>query len=38
MKMKMTSQAKGKPEQMTMDAQGKWVSNDCGSVKPIASK
>ena len=38
MKMKMTSEAKGKPEQMTMDAQGKWVANDCGSVKPIASK
>lgn len=38
MKMKMTSQAKGKPEQMTMDAQGKFVSSDCGSVKPIANK
>lgn len=37
MKMKMTSQAKGKPEQMTMDAQGKFVSSDCGSVKPIAA-
>ena len=35
MKMKMTSQAKGKPEQMTMDAQGKFLSNDCGSVKPV---
>ncbi len=35
MKMKMTSQAKGKPEQMTMDAQGKFLGNDCGSVKPI---
>lgn len=38
MKMKMTSQAKGKPEQMTMDAQGKWVASDCGSVKPVAAK
>ena len=38
MKMKMTSQEKGKPEQMTMDAQGKWVANDCGSVKPIVAK
>lgn len=37
MKMKVTSQAKGKAEQMTMDAQGKFVSNDCGSVKPIAA-
>ncbi len=38
MKMKMTSQAKGMPEQMTMDAQGKFVSSDCGAVKPIAAK
>ena len=38
MKMKMTSPEKGKPEQMTMDAQGKFVSSDCGSVKPIAGK
>jgi len=38
MKMKMTSQAKGKPEQMTMDAQGKFLSSDCGSIKPIAAK
>ena len=38
MKMKMTREVKGKPEIMTMDAQGKFVSNDCGSVKPIAGK
>jgi hypothetical protein len=38
MKMKMTSQAKGKPEQMTMDAQGKFLSSDCGSIKPIAAR
>lgn len=38
MKMKMTSQAKGKPEQMTMDAQGKWVASDCGSVKPVTTR
>ena len=38
MKMKMTSPEKGKPEQMSMDAQGKFVSSDCGSVKPIAGK
>lgn len=37
MKMKMMSQAKGKPEQMTMDAQGKFLSSDCGSIKPIAA-
>lgn len=38
MKMKMMSQAKGKPEQMTMDAQGKFLSSDCGSIKPITGK
>ncbi len=35
MKMKMSRDVKGKPEQMTMDAQGKFVSSDCGSIKPI---
>lgn len=38
MKMKMSRDVKGRPEQMTMDAQGKFVSSDCGSVKPIAGK
>jgi hypothetical protein len=38
MKMKMSRDVKGKPEQMTMGAQGKFVSSDCGSIKPIASK
>lgn len=38
MKMKMSRDVKGKPEQMTMDAQGRFVSNDCGSVKPIVAK
>lgn len=35
MKMNMTRQDKGKAEQMTMDAQGKWLSADCGSLKPL---
>jgi hypothetical protein len=35
MKMNATSQRGGKPEQMNMEAQGKFVSTDCGSVKPI---
>jgi hypothetical protein len=35
MKMKTTSQVKGKSEEMTIDAQGKFVSGDCGSLKPI---
>lgn len=34
MKMTATSQVKGKPEQMSMDARGKWLSNDCGKIKP----
>lgn len=34
MKMKMTREGKGGAEQMTMDASGKWISNDCGSIKP----
>jgi hypothetical protein len=34
MKMNMTRQDKGKAEHMTMDAQGKWLGSDCGSIKP----
>lgn len=25
----------GKPEKMTMDAAGKWLSADCGNIKPV---
>jgi hypothetical protein len=32
--MNMKVQGGGQQGQMTMDAQGKWLSNDCGSVKP----
>jgi hypothetical protein len=35
MNMKTTAQVKGKTETMTMDAQGKWLSNDCGKLKPV---
>ena len=35
MKMKTTSQFKGKAENMTMDAQGKFISSDCGNLKPV---
>lgn len=35
MKMTTSSQVKGRPEQMSMDARGKWLSNDCGSIKPV---
>lgn len=36
MKMNTTSTVKGKPEKMTMDASGKWLSADCGNIKPIS--
>lgn len=35
MKMHMTRQEKGKTEKMTMDAQGKWLGADCGTLKPL---
>lgn len=35
MKMVMRSTVKGKSETMNMDAAGKWLSADCGSVKPV---
>ncbi len=34
MKMVTTSTVKGKPEKMTLDGSGKWLSADCGAVKP----
>jgi len=36
MKMNTTTTVKGKPEKMSMDASGKWLAADCGSIKPIA--
>jgi hypothetical protein len=36
MKMTVNSTAQGKPETMNMDTSGKWLSADCGSIKPIA--
>lgn len=36
MKMDMTSTAKGKPEKMSMDATGKFLSADCGNIKPMS--
>jgi len=35
MKMVVKSTAQGKPETMNMDASGKWLAADCGSVKPM---
>lgn len=34
MKMNTTTSVKGKPEKMSMDASGKWLSADCGAIKP----
>ncbi len=33
--MTIQSARKGKPETMTINGSGKWLSADCGSVKPI---
>ena len=34
MKMSVTSKANGKTEKMDMDASGKWLASDCGTIKP----
>lgn len=35
MKMAIKATVQGKPETMNMDSSGKWLSSDCGAVKPI---
>ncbi|MDB5862825.1 MAG: hypothetical protein JWO70_631 [Betaproteobacteria bacterium] len=35
MKMIIKSAAGGKPETINMDGSGKWISADCGNVKPM---
>jgi hypothetical protein len=35
MKMTINSTVKGKPETMKMDASGKFLSSECGNIKPI---
>ncbi len=37
MKMTMNTVVQGKPEKVNMDASGKWLSADCGAIKPMAS-
>lgn len=37
MKMVMKSTQQGKPQTMTVDGQGKWLSRDCGSIQPITA-
>jgi hypothetical protein len=34
MTMTMNSMAEGKPQKMSMDTAGKWLSADCGAIKP----
>ncbi len=36
-KMVVRTTAQGKPETMNMDASGKWLGAECGSIKPIGS-
>jgi hypothetical protein len=33
-KTTVTSQVAGRPQQMNMEMQGKWLASDCGDVKP----
>lgn len=35
MKMNINHSAGGKADNMSMDMSGKWLSSDCGSVKPV---
>ncbi len=35
MKMVTNTTVQGKPQRMTMDGTGKWLSADCGAVKPL---
>jgi hypothetical protein len=37
MKMATTATVRGKAEKMNMDTSGKWLSADCGSIKPLAA-
>jgi hypothetical protein len=36
MKMTMQTVVQGKPEKMNMEGAGRWLSADCGAVKPMA--
>ena len=36
MKMTLNSTAQGKPEKMNMDATARFLSTDCGNIKPLA--
>jgi hypothetical protein len=34
--MKMHSEEQGRPQDMVMDVTGKWLSADCGNIRPLA--
>lgn len=36
-RMVSTTMVQGKPEKVTMQAAGKWLSADCGALKPLAA-
>ena len=36
-KMTVNTTANGKGEKITMDGQGKWLSTECGAIKPLAA-
>ena len=35
MRMSVNTNVGGRPETMNMDASGKWLGSDCGSIKPM---
>jgi hypothetical protein len=35
--MKIVHSVQGKPESMNMDASGRWLAADCGSIRPIGA-
>ena len=37
MKMLVNTNVQGRPEKISMDASGKWMGADCGTIKPFAS-
>jgi hypothetical protein len=36
-KVTVNTTASGKAERMTMDSQGKWLSAECGAIKPVGA-
>jgi hypothetical protein len=36
-KMTINTAANGKTDKITMDGQGKWLSAECGAIKPLSA-